>query len=350
MKLLLIFAAAIACAHALQLQYIVQGSGESSEEEYSLVLPSSGKPAFAVLDKPKEEDSDEESSEKEYRLLLPTVGQHQPSLSGVPIFQTVKVKVPRHGDSSIKQQLFAQALAARGISLQDLGVDPLTSRRSEPNLGIQNLGAQLLARSAGLNYGGQDYGAQLMARLVPNLGVQDLGAKILTRSAAPNNGGQDYGAQLMAMLAPNLGVQDLGAKLLTRSAAPNNGGQDYDAQLMAMLAPNLGVQDLGAQLLARSQGSNNGGQYNGAQLIQHSMPDLGQSQVYLIRKQRQAPASDKNVGEVVAEGGNVDSVIASNAVTEAPVIGVVTKPPIVDAVVAPIVSAVRQVRRSAKSN
>ncbi|XP_036327353.1 uncharacterized protein LOC118739958 [Rhagoletis pomonella] len=305
MKLLLIFAAAIACAQALQLQYIVQGSGESSEEEYSLVLPSSGKAAYAVLDKPKDDDSDEESSEKEYRLLLPADGQHQPSLSGVPIFQTVKVKVPRHGDSSIKQQLFAQALAARGISLQNLGVDPLTSRRSEPNLGIQNLGAQLLARSAGLNYGGQDYGAQLMARLVPNLGVQDLGAKLLTRSAAPNNGGQDYGAQLMAMLAPN-----------------------------------LGVQDLGAQILARSQGPNNGDQYNGAQLIQRSVPNMGQSQVYLIRKQRQAPAPDKNVGEVVAEGENVDSVIASNAVTDVPAVGVVTKPPIVDAVVAPIVSAV----------
>ncbi|XP_004522430.1 cell wall adhesin EAP1-like [Ceratitis capitata] len=99
MKYLVIFAAVLVCAQAVQLPYIVQtNSLESSEEEYRVVLPAKG----------------------QRPISLPGIG-----VINQPVAQAVKVKVPRFVTPEVKQQIITQALVARGISLQDLGTKPL---------------------------------------------------------------------------------------------------------------------------------------------------------------------------------------------------------------------------------
>nr|XP_014088460.1 uncharacterized protein LOC106616364 [Bactrocera oleae] len=95
MKYLVIFAAAFVCVQAVKLpQITLTGSLESSEEEYSILLPATGQTP----------------------LNLPGVG-----VINQPVLQAVKVKVPRYVSPEIKQQIIAQTLAARGIDLQSLG-------------------------------------------------------------------------------------------------------------------------------------------------------------------------------------------------------------------------------------
>ncbi|XP_018803168.1 PREDICTED: uncharacterized protein LOC108977759 [Bactrocera latifrons] len=96
MKYLVIFAAACVCVQAAILpQITLTGSLESSEEEYSILLPAKNP------------------------LNLPGVG-----VINQPVVQAVKVKVPRYVTPEIKQQIITQTLAARGINLQSLGTQP----------------------------------------------------------------------------------------------------------------------------------------------------------------------------------------------------------------------------------
>ncbi|XP_018803155.1 PREDICTED: uncharacterized protein LOC108977750 [Bactrocera latifrons] len=74
MKFLVIFAVALACAHAVHLPYIVSSPNDSSEEEYRVIVPVKG-------------EADVES---------------------------VKVKVPRLLTADVKQQIIKQTLTARG--------------------------------------------------------------------------------------------------------------------------------------------------------------------------------------------------------------------------------------------
>lgn len=84
--------AAFVCVQALNLPTItLTGSLESSEEEYSILLPAAG------------------------QLSLPGVG-----VVNQPVVQAVEVKVPRFVSPEIKQQIIAQTLLARGINLQSL--------------------------------------------------------------------------------------------------------------------------------------------------------------------------------------------------------------------------------------
>ncbi|XP_011178932.1 uncharacterized protein LOC105209948 [Zeugodacus cucurbitae] len=90
MKFFILFAAALACAHAVHLPYIISNSFESSEEEYRVLLPAKGQ-------------------------SLPGVG-----VINQPVVQAVKVKVPRYVSPDIKQQIIRQSLAARGYGGQIL--------------------------------------------------------------------------------------------------------------------------------------------------------------------------------------------------------------------------------------
>ncbi|XP_039966124.1 uncharacterized protein LOC126762832 [Bactrocera neohumeralis] len=75
MKFLVIFAVALACAHAVNLPYIISSPNDSSEEEYRVIVPVKG-------------ETDDVDS--------------------------VKVKVPRLLTPDVKQQIIKQTLAARG--------------------------------------------------------------------------------------------------------------------------------------------------------------------------------------------------------------------------------------------
>ncbi|XP_029405189.2 uncharacterized protein LOC115065982 [Bactrocera dorsalis] len=74
MKFLVLFFVALACAHAVNLPYIISRPNDSSEEEYRVIVPIKG-----------ETDVD-----------------------------SVKVKVPRLLTPDVKQQIIKQTLAARG--------------------------------------------------------------------------------------------------------------------------------------------------------------------------------------------------------------------------------------------
>ncbi|XP_054734680.1 uncharacterized protein LOC129242143 [Anastrepha obliqua] len=89
MKSFVIFAAALVCVQAVQLPVIVSRSSESSEEEYSVLLPAKG----------------------QRPVSLPGVG-----VVNQPVLEAVKVKVPTYASPETKQQLITQALAARGHS------------------------------------------------------------------------------------------------------------------------------------------------------------------------------------------------------------------------------------------
>ncbi|XP_067647978.1 uncharacterized protein [Eurosta solidaginis] len=93
MKLLVIFASAILCAQAIQVPYTIIGdSYESSEEEYRIYIPNRDQRTFAPF-----------------------------GVGGVqqPIIEAVKIKVPRYASPEVKKLLLTQALAARGLTLQD---------------------------------------------------------------------------------------------------------------------------------------------------------------------------------------------------------------------------------------
>ncbi|XP_053956265.1 uncharacterized protein LOC128861912 [Anastrepha ludens] len=89
MKSFVIFAAALVCVQAVHLPVIVSRSSESSEEEYSVLLPAKG----------------------QRPVSLPGVG-----VVNQPVLEAVKVKVPTYASPETKQQLITQALAARGHS------------------------------------------------------------------------------------------------------------------------------------------------------------------------------------------------------------------------------------------
>ncbi|XP_039966123.1 uncharacterized protein LOC120778405 [Bactrocera tryoni] len=114
MKYLVIFAAAFVCIQAAILpQITLTGSLESSEEEYSILLPAKNP------------------------LNLPGVG-----VINQPVVQAVKVKVPRYVTPEIKQQIITQTLAARGINLQSLSTQP------KPTAAVPRQQRQVAAKGA----------------------------------------------------------------------------------------------------------------------------------------------------------------------------------------------------------
>ncbi|XP_039966122.1 uncharacterized protein LOC120778404 [Bactrocera tryoni] len=91
MKFLVLFAATLLCVQAYHIPYgFYDASSESSEEEYQVLVTANNQPP----------------------LSLPGVGVYNQ-----PILQAVKVKVPRYVSPELKQQIIAQTLAARGLTL-----------------------------------------------------------------------------------------------------------------------------------------------------------------------------------------------------------------------------------------
>ncbi|XP_011179015.1 uncharacterized protein LOC105209999 [Zeugodacus cucurbitae] len=91
MKFLVLLAAILLCVQAYHIPYgFYDGSSESSEEEYRVLVTSNNQPP----------------------LSLPGVGVYSQ-----PILQAVKVKVPRFVSPELKQQIITQTLAARGLTL-----------------------------------------------------------------------------------------------------------------------------------------------------------------------------------------------------------------------------------------
>ncbi|XP_017474016.1 PREDICTED: uncharacterized protein PB18E9.04c-like isoform X2 [Rhagoletis zephyria] len=150
MNSLVILATGLLCFLAVRVPYV---AGDSSEEEYHVLLPPSDKGLLSLI-----------------------------GISSQPVIQAVKVKVPRYADPALKQQIIEQYLDARGLTPKVLaaahnaapatntGDDDFNSRLEMfYNLG---LGTQLPSPNLDINIGAQN------AASTSNTGADGLNSRL----------------------------------------------------------------------------------------------------------------------------------------------------------------------------